>query len=853
VRAGSGRQLDAAQRCEDTALGMDPAEIIDGRFEVELLAGSGGMGKVYRARDRVSGERVAVKVLRQESVERARFEREGALLAELAHPGIVRYVAHGRTREGALYIAMQWLDGEDLSQRLKRRELSLEEAVSVGLHVGEALGAAHRRGIVHRDVKPGNVFLVDRSADDVKLLDFGIARVLTGGHPLTHTGLMIGTPGFMSPEQARGEREIGPPADVFALGCVVFRCVTGRPPFAGEDVLATLLKVALEEAPRARSLRPDVPDELDELIARMLAKSPRSRLPDGDAVASAFGRLGEAAASERRAPPSSSGVTSFEQRLLCVLVARAAGVDDAPGSATAPTFSDPESGELEMAAVAEHHGGELHLLVDGSLFVTMAGAAAGTDQAVKAARCALSMRAILPGISMVLVAGRAVVSGRVPMGDAIDRGVAMLHQGSADEVRIDDVIAGLLDARFEVRSDETGRYLLGERDPAEATRPLLGRRTACVGRDPELLQLGSVLEESITERVAQAVLVTAPPGMGKSRLCHEFLRAVRDRWPAVQIWFGRADLMSAGAPFALVGSVIRRVAGVTPGDGAAARRQKILDCVGVRVTGPAVARVADVLGEIAAPMGGRAPRLAGDGPLQAWLDWLRAETARVPLLIALEDLHWGDLPSLHFIDAALRELSDRPIMVLATARPELHERIPLPWARRPLMEVKLGALSRRASERFARRMLGEAVPDAVVEAVVTRGAGNPFYLEELIRAVAEGRGDALPETILAMAEARLDALDPESRRVLRAASVFGEVFWKGGVAEVLGGADPAALGQKLAELTRGELIERHGDSRFPNEEEFAFRHVLVRDAAYAMLPDEDRELGHALAAAWLAR
>jgi hypothetical protein len=831
---------------------MEVPLLIDGRFEVERLAGTGGMGKVYRARDRATGEHVGVKVLRPESVERARFERECALLAGLAHPGIVRYVAHGRTREGALYLAMEWLEGEDLSQRLKRKELSIEEAVSVGLHVGEALAAAHARGVVHRDVKPGNVFLVGRSADDVRLLDFGIARVRTAGHPLTGTGIMIGTPGFMSPEQTRGEREIGPPADVFALGCVLFRAVTGRPPFVGEDVLATLLKVALEDAPRARSIRPDVPDDLDEVIARMLAKSPRDRFPDGAAVATALAQIGEAA-SERRAPPSSSGVTSFEQRMLCVLVARAEGGEAEDGAAP-PELADQESGELEMAAVAERHGGELHVLVDGSLFVTLAGAGAGagTDQAVKAARCALAMRAILPGVPMVLVAGRAIVSGRIPMGDAIDRGVAMLHRGSADEVRIDDVIAGLLDARFEVRADATGRYLVGERDHADTARLLLGRPTACVGRDPELLQLGSFLEECFTEHVAQAILVTAPAGMGKTRLCQEFLRQVRDRWPTVQIWSGRADLMSAGEPFALIGSVVRSVAGVVPGDDAAARRRKVLDSVGVRLSGPELARVADLLGAIAGSAA-RGVRLTGDEPQRAWLAWLRAEAARLPLLLVLEDLHWGDLPSLSFVDAALRDLADRPIMVLATARPEIHERFPSPWSGRPLVEVKLGALSRRAAERIVRRVLGDAAPAAVVEDVVTRGAGNPFYLEELIRAVAEGRGAALPETILAMAEARLDRLDPEARRVLRAASVFGEVFWKGGVAAVLGGADPAELGQRLADLTRGELIERHADSRFPAEEEFAFRHVLVRDAAYAMLPDEDRELGHAIARAWLAR
>src|SRR5205814_602302 len=121
---------------------------------------AGGMGKVYRARDLVTGERVAVKVLRPESFETARFERESAVLAELHHPAVVRYVAHGRTPEGPLYLAMEWLDGEDLSRCLKHRELTLEESVTLGVRVAAALHEAHRHGVVHRDVKPGNVFLV---------------------------------------------------------------------------------------------------------------------------------------------------------------------------------------------------------------------------------------------------------------------------------------------------------------------------------------------------------------------------------------------------------------------------------------------------------------------------------------------------------------------------------------------------------------------------------------------------------------------------------------------------------------------------------------------------------------------
>jgi serine/threonine protein kinase/tetratricopeptide (TPR) repeat protein len=860
---------------------MEGPELIAGRFVVEQLAGTGGMGKVYRARDLVTGERVAVKVLRSDSLESARFEREGAVLAELRHPGIVRYVAHGETPEGALYLAMEWLEGEDLSRRLKREELTIEQSVTVALRVADALHEAHRRGVVHRDVKPGNVFLVDRSVERVKVLDFGIARIPDSPHALTRTGFMIGTPGFMAPEQTRGQRDIGCPADVFSLGCVLFRCLTGRAPFIGEDVLATLLKVALEEAPRVRSFRPEVSEKLDDLVARMLAKAPIDRPQHGAAVAAELVRLDRAVSERPRAPPTPpTGFTTSEQRLLCVLVARASG-DPTPtppqggarnggeqsggslaragGAEIAVSFSEEESNELELAAVAERFGGTLHILVDGSLFVTLSGSGAGTDQAVKAGRCALAMRALLPGVPMALVAGRAVVSGWVPMGDAIDRGVGMLDRGSVDEVRVDDVIAGLLDARFEVRSDPSGHYLRGEHDASETTRMLLGKPTVCIGRDPEVLRLASFLEECVNESMAQAVLVTAPPGMGKSRLAVEFLRQVGERRPDTQVWTGRADLMSAGSPFAVLASVLRRAAGVAGGEPHAVRQQKIRARVAARLAGPDASRAAEALAEVAggSALDGRGEargtrtdaRVVGDQMRSAWLSFVRAEATAGPLLLVLEDLQWGDLPSVSFVDAALRELADLPIMVLALARPEVRDAFPRLWAERAMVEVKLGALSRRASERLVRRILGDA-PDPVVSAVVARGGGNPFYLEELIRAVAEGRTDALPETVLAVAEARLERLDPEERRVLRAASIFGEVFWRGGVLAVLGGADDGRFDEQLGDLVRAEVIERHHDSRFLDEE-LAFRNGLVRDAAYAMLTEGDRALGHGLAGTWL--
>src|SRR5262249_5346179 len=156
------------------------------------------------------------------------FTREALVLAELMTPGIVRYVAHGVAETGALYLVMEWLDGCDLAERLKTGPMSVDESILVIRQAAAALVPAHQRGSVHRDIKPSNLFLAGGDVTELRLVDFGVARLAEAGGPSTQTGLVIGTPGYMAPEQARGDRDVDARADVFSLGCVLFECLTGR-------------------------------------------------------------------------------------------------------------------------------------------------------------------------------------------------------------------------------------------------------------------------------------------------------------------------------------------------------------------------------------------------------------------------------------------------------------------------------------------------------------------------------------------------------------------------------------------------------------------------------------------------
>ena len=357
------------------------------------------------------------------------------------------------------------------------------------------------------------------------------------------------------------------------------------------------------------------------------------------------------------------------------------------------------------------------------------------------------------------------------------------------------------------------------------------------------------------------MLVTAPPGAGKSRLRREFLRCVVLRAEPVTVLLGRADLMSAGSPYLSLGRALRHLCHVS--EGSALEQVRFQQRIGRHVPEPDRQRVIEFLGELcgipaAGEPGARLraarndPRIMSAQVSRAWVDFLWAETAQQPVLLVLEDLHWGDALTASLVGAALRELVERPFMVLALARPEVEQILPRLWKDQGLQHIRLGGLSRRACEQLAREALGNDTSAAVLRRIAEQADGNALCLEESIRATAEGRGDEPPAAVMAMLQARFLRLGADTRRVLRAASVLGESFWRGAVARLLGQEEQLdLLDRELRQLAQAELIERQRNSRFLNDPEYRFHHALMREAAYGLLTEEDRRLGHCLAGRYL--
>ena len=271
---------------------------IDSRFEGLVPTASGAMGSVYKGWDRKTGRAVAVKVPSLMAVHR--FWRETGVLAQLVHPNVVRYVDRGRGPDGVPWLAMEWLEGEDLETRLARGPLSVAETLALAEGVASALTWAHARRFVHRDLKPSNLFLVGGDAARVKVLDFGLARA-TQGEELTATGMFMGTLEYVAPEQASDAKRASAGSDVFSFGAVLFHCLTGTSPIESAERTKTAWP------PRVSAPRRDVPEALARLVTRMLARAPAERPTDGAAVAKALAELTRETRDEWEAPTQVTG------------------------------------------------------------------------------------------------------------------------------------------------------------------------------------------------------------------------------------------------------------------------------------------------------------------------------------------------------------------------------------------------------------------------------------------------------------------------------------------------------------------------------------------------------------------
>ncbi len=876
---------------------MDPAlkELVAGRFRVDHEVGRGGVGIVYQAFDTLTSRPVALKIIAAcgaEPAEHARFAREGQLLAELDHSGIVRVIAFGtleagsfgvsgrRLEESAPYVAMEWLEGEDAAARQQHAPLSLRQALSVGAQIARALAAAHLAGVVHRDIKPSNVFLLGgttardsmppasgvatqtpgrsaRTSDPVGVPRFRAGplpraeRIVPEATPsergerllaklvdfgvaatddvrLTRTGAVVGTPAYMAPEQARGDSSADARSDIYSLGATLFELIAGRPPHIGPTSIATLARLVTTPAPRLSELLVGVPEALDDLVDRMLSHDRDRRPSSALEVALAL----ETVERDPRLPDLSRMLADEAESkgvLGTRLVTTLVALHVASGAARV----------AELARLTELGADPLPLGVD-SIIAHFGARRAHGEEAPRALEIGRGMCA--NGARVGVATGRTRVDLTRSSGDVVDRASALARDAGAGRLVADSITIELSRGRFELEARTDGSAIIG--------LPLHGRReagalTPFVGREAELAAATAAYERCVEDHTPIVVSVSGPPGIGKSRLAREFALRVGARSDRLRMLQVRCDAYGRVQALGVASDALRALLGLAKGTSLEQAREAV------------EARhlpqdQADLLAHLLANQpfpDGVDLRGARDALYVAMTALVLGAAATAPCALLLEDAQWSDPDSIAWIDHLLGRATGRPLFAMLMLRPSFWRDQPQRFAGRDHVRVELRPMARRATREIARSVIGVSADDAMLDRVAQQAAGSPLFAEELARVIAAGKDAGSAATIEAAIQVSLDALDDVTREAVVRLSIFGLSAWDAGMAAV--GVDEPALA--IRRLLAAELVVENAASRFSGTRELLFKHALVREVAYASAGEDLRRDLHTRAARWLAK
>jgi serine/threonine protein kinase/tetratricopeptide (TPR) repeat protein len=917
-------------------------------YEITEEIGSGGMATVYRAYQPSMDRHVAIKVIRpsilHDPASRERFQREARLIARLEHPHLLPIYDFDGEHDPP-FIVMRFLEGGTLKQVQQRGGVPRDEMLYILHQLAGALDYAHRQGVVHRDLKPSNV-MIDREGNAF-LTDFGIARASDGGRDLTHTGLLIGTPGYMAPEQARGDGQVGTAADLYSLGVMAFELLTGRAPYEHESGFEVVLAHLNDPVPRASETGPGIPKAVDAVLERALAKDPASRPASASALVEDLARALQIRPSNAPAALQSMTQTLSLDQLTALQAQRDAS--ETPGTTTpsdqqrqmtAVSVDVKELAEIlyESGADAERvratmdalwgsfsdlageFGGVVHSRSEETGLVLWGRDRAREDDSENAIRAALGMRERAAGATRAALGREWEPSEEspLPFSAGLTTGPVLLERepdtGSYTASGAPITLAGRLkDAApaggilvaHETYTLVRGVFTFQQQDPLRVrgrkepldvyvvtqvkprafrmkARGIEGVETKMIGREIELRLLQEALTLTLEDGETQVVTVVGEAGVGKSRLLYEF-----SNWMELQeqsVWFfqARATQPSMLQPYSLTRDLFSFRFRILDSDPIAVVHEKFVKGI-EGFLGEGSERKAQLIGQLvgfdfsdrpeveAALQDGDAFRRTAQGYLG---EFFTTASKANPVVIHIEDIHWADDRSLDVINNLVREHTDLPLFVLCMARPSFYERRPQ-WGegQRFHERIQLEPLSQLSSRRLVRELLKKMpeVPTALRDLVVDRADGNPFYIEELIKALIDDRvilkgeetwsvdGTRLssvrvPATLTGVLQSRLDTLPAPLHQLLQRASVVGRIFWDAAVVRMsqeAAGLKPGEVAAMLEELRDREMVLQREESGFAGTVEYVFRHAILRDVTYETVVPRQRRTLHRLVGDWL--
>ncbi len=874
------------------------------RYRVIDRLGGGGMGIVYRARDERLDRDVALKFLSphlsSDAAAKKRFMVEARAAASLEHPNICTVHEIGETGDGQLYIVMGCYDGETVATRVARGPLAVRDALEIASDVARGLAKAHARGIVHRDIKPANIMI---TADGVvKILDFGIAKL--SDINVTQTVGVIGTLAYMSPEQAFGDA-VDARADVWALGVVLHEMLIGGRPFGGPGEQAMLYSILTQELEPLAATRSDVPDAVDTLLRRALAKNPTDRFADAQEMLVALQGVTRASVAaehsanpvvSRSPTPIDNGTLATptdsvlsragERRHATVVVTGISGYDQLVEHLASREVDALTAAVRDAAAeIAIRHGGIVNHFAAEEAILLFGVTAAHEDDYLRAVRAALELhervRTIADdtGAKLRLRTGvhtGALVAQRQRAGDRrfrltgapLEVATRLAALAGADAILVSPechrLIAPFVDAEagpsmaiLPNAPPVTPYRIVGE--SSVQTRLEVAERsglTPYAGRLRELAMLEEQLGTAVRGEGGLAVVI-GDPGSGKSRLLHELRHCVEQT--DARLVLGRCDAYGRTTPYMPFVQALRDLLGVHD-DGRDTEDQIIAR---VRAITPDLEDSLPLYLALVAIDSAAHPlpkHLHGEHLQAAMLEALTAvftlHARGRPTVLLLEDWHWADEAS----RAALEQLAEvapaHALLIVVTCRPDPS----LEWSSgddRAI--VHLGPLGTDAAHEIMCAVLGaEQLAPALAQHLYERTAGNPFFLEETCQALQEtgaitvrdGSATAdedatllhLPETVQAVIGTRLDRLPVPVRDTLRIASVIGREFARGVLEELTEG--DASVGTNIDALRHAGLVLQISVTPEPV---YRFKHVLTQEVAYDSLLEHQRRTLHAAA------
>ncbi|HEY5928583.1 MAG TPA: protein kinase, partial [Kofleriaceae bacterium] len=785
--------------------------LLAGRYHITELVGQGGMGAVYAAHDDDLDEDIALKLLRPDLGRDADFQRrlkaEVRLARRVSHPNVCRVHDIGVDDE-LVFVTMELVRGHTLRERLaetiagRSEPLELAQIVDIIVQIGSALSAAHRAGVIHRDVKPDNVIL---AAGRAVLTDFGVASMV-----VDRKHSIVGTPAYLAPEVLRHE-PFDHRVDVYAVSCLAYELIAGQPPFA-----ARTLEAAMQLA-KDRPSYPGLPDTfattavrgaLDRVLQRGVASDPHVRPPTMERLTDGFAHAARGAPLSLAVPGRKHERLSTQDSTTPAPLVRRTELR----VTTALVWyanRGPRDTEQAERLVADAGGTPIRV-VPGEIVALFGATRSSGDDADRAAHTALAIvkqfggRAGLDTTRILLRPSDNELAGP----DSAAIAASLAHDAPEGQIWASKTTARQLAARFAIEAAVGAGYESGpdgsltrggDGRRITGTRKLVDEVAIESMRAAELAAIDAHLERAFRERTPVFVEVRGGAGSGKTRLRKAVMAAINARRD-VEWLVAVTSPVGEPAPLSIVQS-----------------------CSADWFT-------ATTAGE----------------PTQRDLNarrWLETRATHRPVVVVAEDLQWAD-PTSRALLAYLRANLERvPVAVLTFARAEQTD--PLV----PGIEVvTLAPLDDEVAARVA-RMIAPNAGTAAIAAIVQRAAGNPFFIEELAREAASGSA-ALPTSIEAVVQAHLDQLPPTANQVATAAAVIGHGFWRGAISRLIPALKETELDGALADLERSGVVAPAARA-IVADDYYQFTSALVRDVAYQRLPARERRAQHGIVASWL--